>query len=529
MVFTSFSFLVFFAAAMAVYFLAPQRWRWAVLLAVSLYFYLSASIRYAVFLLLSALSTYGCGRYLGSCAARQRDYLQTHRGTLSPEEKKQYRAAVGRRKRRVLALTLVLNLGILGFLKYFNFLSDNVGSLIRLFVPEFSPVRLSLALPLGISFYTFQVVGYCLDVYREVTEPQRNFLKYLLFVSFFPQTMQGPIGRYDELAPQLYQGCGFSYRRVCFGLQRMLWGFFEKLVIADRLTMLVDTVFGGWQTYGARHLVVAVVCYAIQIYADFAGYMDIALGAGQVFGIELAENFQQPYFSRGIPEFWRRWHQTLGSWFKDYLFYPVLRAGWCKTLGARLKRRWGKDAAAKATTVLALGIVWFTTGLWHGASWHYIAWGLYYGVLIILSTLFSPALERLSDRLGWNRAKASARLVQMLRTFALVCGGYVLFRSETMTQAAGILWRIATLADADGQTLYTMGLETSDMKLAAAAIAVLLAVDICHARGIRLREQLAAQGLWLRWLVYLAALFAVLVFGVYGPAYDAASFLYFQF
>ena len=384
MVFTSFSFLVFFAAAMAVYFLAPQRWRWAVLLAVSLYFYLSASIRYAVFLLLSALSTYDCGRYLGSCAARQRDYLQTHRGTLSPEEKKQYRAAVGRRKRRVLALTLVLNLGILGFLKYFNFLSDNVGSLIRLFVPEFSPVRLSLALPLGISFYTFQVVGYCLDVYREVTEPQRNFLKYLLFVSFFPQTMQGPIGRYDELAPQLYQGCGFSYRRVCFGLQRMLWGFFEKLVIADRLTMLVDTVFGGWQTYGARHLVVAVVCYAIQIYADFAGYMDIALGAGQVFGIELAENFQQPYFSRGIPEFWRRWHQTLGSWFKDYLFYPVLRAGWCKTLGARLKRRWGKDAAAKATTVLALGIVWFTTGLWHGASWHYIAWGLYYGVLIIL-------------------------------------------------------------------------------------------------------------------------------------------------
>lgn len=528
MAFPSLAFLVFFAVVLAGYYLTPRPVRWVWLLAASLWFYLSAGIQTLPLLAVSVCSTYAAARYMDRVNRELEEWQAAHKADASREERKARRAAAQKRKRLALGLALLADLGLLAVIKYTGFALDNLGRLLTGLGLTLTPPEVSWALPLGLSFYTFTTVGYCLDVYRGTVRAERNLAKYALFATFFPHITQGPISRFGELAPQLLEGHPYDYVQVTHGLQRMAWGAFEKLVVADRLALLVNTVWADPGACTGLQLTLAILCYAIQIYADFAGYMDMAVGAAQAMGITLAENFKSPYFSTSIPEFWRRWHITLGSWFREYLFYPVLRSGWCSRLGKGLKGRLGTAGAGRVTTVLALIIVWSATGLWHGASWHYVAWGLWHGGLIILSTLFTPWWERTADRLGVPRRAAWYRVLQGIRTFALVCLGYVFFRSSGMAQSLAILRGLLDVQPGSlgGGRLFQLGLDQPDFWAAALSTAALLAVDVCRARDYSLRDALDRRGIWLRWPVYLALLLCVLVFGMYGPGYDAGSFIY---
>ena len=527
MIFTSIQFLVFIAAVLLGYFIFPKKHRWVWLLITSAYFYLSASVVYAVYLLLSIVSAYWFGIYCNKLSARREGFLAQETDN---EVRKTYKKQLEQKRKQAAAAVLLFNLAILGFLKYAGFVLEKVSRAVRLFVPAFSLPGLELVLPLGISFYTFMAVGYCIDVYREVTEGERNPLKLALFLSFFPHIMQGPIDRYDELAPQLYEGHPFDFDRMTQGLYRMLWGFFEKLVVADRLAILVNTIIDHSGDYSGAYLLAAVFCYAVQIYADFAGYMDIALGAAKVMGISPAENFDTPYFAASVPEFWRRWHMTLGGWFRDYLFYPILRSPFCKTLTKRLKGRISKTAAGTVATCLALAAVWFTTGLWHGASWHYIAWGVYYGALIILSTAAKPWTDRVSERLHIDRDARWWRLLCIGRTFLLVLFGYVLFRAGSMAHAAGNISRIVTkFPPSFNAPGLGPGLDHQDRIVAGLGILILFAADVLKYRKVDIAGRFRRLPLPVRWLVLYAAVAAILLFGIYGPGYDASSFIYFQF
>ena len=527
MIFTSFKFLVFIAAVLLGYFVFPKRYRWVWLLLSSVYFYLSASVIYAGYLVLSIASAWLFGVYCSRlCAERDR--------SLAREEDKEARKACKKRlekkRRRAAALVVVFNLAILVFLKYASFVLDNVSRVVRLFVPAFGLPGLELVLPLGISFYTFMAVGYCVDVCREVVEGEKNPFKLALFLSFFPHILQGPIDRYDELAPQLYEGHSFDCDRALQGLYRMLWGFFEKLVVADRLAILVNTVIDNSGSYSGLYLLGAVFCYAVQIYADFAGYMDIALGASKIMGISPAENFDAPYFSSSVPEFWRRWHMTLGGWFRDYLFYPILRSSCFKTLTKRLKGKVGKNAAGTVTTCLALAVVWTATGLWHGASWHYIAWGVYYGALIILSTVTKPFTERASEKLGIHREVGLWKLLCVAKTFLLVLLGYILFRANGMAHAVSIVARIVTkFSPAFNAPGLGLGLDGKDLIVAGAGILVVFAADVLKYRKVDTLGLFRRLPLVVRWAVLYAAIACILLLGIYGPGYDSASFIYFQF
>ena len=311
MAFVSGSFLIFILLVCIVYFLVPKKMQWLVLLVASYIFYAFSGIKLLIFLLLTTVVTFYTGRWLGKVNEQTSAYLDAEKKNLTREEKKVYKNKQVSRKRKILLCAILINFGVLIFLKYFNFMADNINAVIGLFTTNAQIPVLNLLLPLGISFYTLQSVGYVVDVYRGKYEPDPNLPKFALFMSFFPQIVQGPIARYDQLAHQLYEQHHFEYNRVTQGIQLILWGFIKKLVIADRLAIIVDQIFNNYQSYEGIMLFIAGAGYGFQVYADFSGGMDIARGVSQILGIDLVLNFERPYFARSISEFWRRWHITL--------------------------------------------------------------------------------------------------------------------------------------------------------------------------------------------------------------------------
>lgn len=530
MIFTSLKFLAFFVVCAGVYFLFPKRFRWIWLLACSLFFYASAGIRHVVFILSCALAVYLAGLLMRAVCSR-RDKRLAMIGD-DKELKKRVKASAKKKNMAVIFAALLLMFGTLWVIKYLDFSARLLSSFMGRFGVPFSAVEYRFVLPLGISFYIFTGTGYLIDVYRGTCEAQRNPLKMLLFLCFFPCVSQGPISRYGDLAEQLYEGHGFDYDRMTSGVQRMLWGFFEKMVVADRLGILVDGVYGSVQSKSGAELAFATLLYAFQIYADFSGYMDIACGAAQVLGIEIPENFNSPYLSRSVPEFWRRWHITLGAWFRDYLYYPLMRCPLFSSVRSKTKKTRMRKPADRVLTVIALMVVWSMTGLWHGASVTYVLWGVYYGVLITASTLFEPLTGKVTEKLGIDRERFSFRVFQTVRTFLLVLMGYVFFRADSLSAVGTIFGKIfskAGLYSLFDLRIAELGLDGKDLNVAIIAVAVMIAVDVLRTRGVVIREKIAGQGLWLRWLIWLAGVTAVIIFGIYGPGYNAASFIYFAF
>ena len=322
MYFTSYQFVLFVLILMLLYYLLPKKFQWILLLIGSYVFYAFSGIDNLIYFLTTTISTYIAGMKLKKLKDKQKTYLKDKKEILSRQDKKEYKNKMKKKQWNILLICLLFNFGVLAVVKYTNFMIGNINGIIGIFNGQ--PLSfVNIALPLGISFYTFQTMGYIIDVYRGTCEVQENIFKLSLFTSFFPQLIQGPISRYNDLSKTLYQEHDFDLREVNFGLQRVLWGYFKKLVIADRILVAVNTLIGDPATYDGIFVLVGMIYYGIELYADFTGGIDITIGISQMLGIRLVENFDRPYFSKDIAEYWRRWHITMGTWFKDYIFYPL--------------------------------------------------------------------------------------------------------------------------------------------------------------------------------------------------------------
>ena len=428
MVFSSLEYFVFFFVVCLLFgasekLIHKDSVRQALLLLASLFFYAWAGVEFLPFIAFSVLTTWAASLLI------ERLSLKADSGG----------------KTALAAIAVLANLALLFVFKYLNFASDIVASLLGAAGITVKARHFSLILPLGISFYVFQSISYVIDVYRGTAKAERSLLCYALYVCFFPQLLQGPIERAGDLIVQFKRPCPFDYARVASGLKLFAFGLFKKACVADKLAVYVNYVWARTDTSSGSSLLLATFFYAMQLYADFSGYVDMAAGAARILGFDLSANFDHPYFSRTVAEFWRRWHITLGSWFRDYLFYPLLRK-LNGSLGKGLKRRVGKGAAKNVPTVLALAVVWFSTGLWHGANLTFIAWGVWHGFFIILETLAAKKCSSLKATLHIAGDEAWFKAFQTLRTFVIVCAGYVFFRSANMADALTVFGKFTHIA-----------------------------------------------------------------------------------
>jgi alginate O-acetyltransferase complex protein AlgI len=418
MTINSLSFLVFFGVLTILYYLLRPKYQWILLLTASLAFYALAGTRNFFWLLATCVTTYGAVCLMERLETSLSRRLTSDLSKAPLETKKAEKARVKKQKRRILALLLVINIGILALLKYCDFFIVNLNHVLGFFgVPKVN--TLGLLAPLGISYYTLQSMGYALDVYKGKCKPEHNFFKTMLFISFFPQMTQGPIGRFPDLAPQLFSGCRFSYENLSFGLQRSLWGFFKKCVIADRMKPMVDAIFAS-DTASGMTLFLGCIYLTVQMYADFSGYVDIVSGFSEVLGIHLAENFKRPFFSQSLAEYWRRWHISLSSWFRDYLFYPLSISKPAVRFGKFGKKHFGIRIGKIFPAVYALFIVWFSTGLWHDSSWRYILWGVSNGIIIIGAMWLEPLFTKGKALCHIQEDQRWWKIFRIFRTFLLV-------------------------------------------------------------------------------------------------------------
>lgn len=496
MSFNSLDFLLFFPIVVLVYFIIPRKTRWIWLLISSYYFYMSWNPRYAVLIAASTIITYLCG-------------------ILIEKEQLKHKGNVNQKKKMWMALCLLLNLSILFFFKYFNFASSSINTLLTVFNIQAGPARFNVLLPVGISFYTFQAIGYTMDVYRGEMKAERNIFKYALFISFFPQLVAGPIERSTNFIPQISKIHVFNYRRVKNGLLLMLWGFFLKIVIADRAAILVDQVYNNYTEHTGVALVIATFSFALQIYCDFSSYSTIAVGAAQVLGYRLMINFKEPYFAVSIADFWRRWHISLSTWFKDYLYIPL-----------------GGNRVSRMKKYRNLMAVFLISGLWHGAGWTYIIWGFLHGIYQITGDCLRPLKEKTEEKWKINRASLGYKLSKIIPTLLLVNFAWIFFRADNLTMAIEVVKKIFLQFDftqLNMDYITGLGLDGRNLFYLILSLFILLFVSVCHYNNIHIRVWIEKQQLWFRWSFYYAMIFSILIFGVLGIAYETSPFLYFQF
>ena len=543
MTYTSLNFLFFVLAVALVYFIFPwKKYRWTILLAASAIFYCLASYKYAAFILFTAISTLLFGIWIEKVNNNGKALLKERKGDWDREQKKAFKNRLKVKKRWIMAFCLILNFGILAFLKYYNFFAGSLNDILGSFGVNFSAPTLELFLPLGISFYTFQSMGYIVDVYREKVQAQRNPFKFLLFVSFFPQIIQGPISMYDQLAHQLYEPHDFDFTRFKHGCQLILWGFFKKLVIADRAVIAINAVtetYAGYNKYSGTTLTFIVLLYAFQLYADFSGGIDISRGVAQILGIDMIDNFKRPYFSKSINEYWRRWHISLGAWMKNYIFNPLAISAPFLNASKKMrgtsfgKTKAGAHIAKVLPTAFASLIVFLVVGIWHGASYKYVAFGLWNGVIIMLSTLMQPLFDGVVDKLHINRKNWLFCFFQMFRTFLVVLVGYVFDVAPSFKQGIMTITRFFTdqsfsrgLAE-----ILKLGLTWKDYVLLALCVVIVLIISIIQERhsDTTMRALLDKKPFILRFFLYFFLVMAVIIFGIYGSGYAAADFVYMQF
>lgn len=440
---TTLSSIVFFLFVFIVYYLIPKKFQWILLLLSSVFFYIYGGWQYFIYVIITASTVFFSAKAIRVLTKKQKHYLKENKQLISKEEKKKYKATNKRKRKTILILTLMLNIGILCYFKYTHFLLEQLNGILSWF--SVSPLKdtFSLIMPLGISFYTFQAIGYLLDVYWEYYEPESNYFKFLLFVSFFPQMTQGPISDFEQLSQELYAEHAFNYTNFSWGFQRMIWGFFKKMIIADTLSPWVNNVFQNYNTYAGISVLTGAFMYSIQIYADFSGYMDIMCGLCEVLGIKLSENFDRPYFSRSIAEYWRKWHITMGAWFKKYIYYPIAMSPSNRKL-AKSTVRLGKHFSETFPATIALTVTWLATGLWHGASWAYIVWGLVNGLFLILSLWLEPVYTSTKKALKIKDTNKIWVAFQLLRTFILVTFIKVLPEVGNLSDGLGFWRRVFT-------------------------------------------------------------------------------------
>ncbi len=518
MAFTSFVFLIFAAAVCLAYYICPLKHRWFVLLIASYVFYLLASPKTFVFVLFTTIVTFLGGLYIGKCNASHKRYMDEHKDEMSREEKKELKALSQKKKRRMVVLILVVDFGILAALKYFRYYLSALG------VIDVG----GFLIPLGISFYTFQSAAYIFDLYRNKIEPDRNILKFGLFTAFFPQIVQGPISRYDQLAHQLYQGNRFSYKNLTHGTQLILWGFFKKLVIADRIAILCTAVYDNPGDYTGGAVFVAALLYTIQIYADFSGGIDIARGVSQCMGIDMTHNFRRPYFADSLSDFWTRWHISLSFWCRDYIFYPVAMSKFFGKLGKSLRSVLGDRVGKLVPVIIAQYCTFITIGIWHGAEFKFVAYGLYNGTIIISGLLLEPYLKALADKLHIDMKSKWWKVFSVVRTFFIVMCGRFFPRAISFSAAVTMFLSMfkPNFGVPFGETVMSLGLTGIDFLIILICCLIWFGVSWVQENHGQLRVILDEKPPALRWALLLTMFAMILSLGIYGPGYDAGAFIY---
>lgn len=495
MLFNSIHFLFFFPIVIILYYIIPHKFRWIWLLISSYYFYMSWNPKYAILIGTSTIVTYITGILIYKA-----DKINNNKKAI-------------KLKKFWVFTSFFINLGILFLFKYYNFFTATLTRVLSAVNISFNVSKFDFLLPVGISFYTFQALSYTVDVYRKDVKAERNLGKYALFVSFFPQLVAGPIERSKDLLHQFNEKHYFDYYIVKDGLLLMLWGFFQKILIADRLAILVNNVYNAPQNYRGLEIVIATIFFALQIYCDFASYSNIARGAAEVMGFELSINFKQPYFSKSIKEFWRRWHITLGAWFKDYLYIPL-----------------GGNRRSKLRNYFNTMIVFLISGLWHGAAINFIIWGGLHGIYIVVGDILKPLKEKIISTFKIKPNSKGLKLIKIIITFILVDFAWIFFRAGSFTLSKTIIRNMLYFNPgifASGR-IYELGLDEKDFKIAILGILIVLIVDILQVNN-NVRNTLANRNIVFRWSMYFIAIIAILIFGIYGPGYNAQQFIYFQF
>tara|TARA_B110000459_G_scaffold134927_1_gene147410 strand:- start:241 stop:1509 length:1269 start_codon:yes stop_codon:yes gene_type:complete len=414
------------------------------------------------------------------------------------------------KRKKWLYLSLVSNLGILFGFKYFNFFSENIQLIFNQYNILYEVPFFNALLPVGISFYTFQTLSYTIDVYNNKTQAQKHLGVFAVYVSFFPQLVAGPIERSNHLLPQFFEKHEFSYSRVKSGLQKMLWGFYKKIVIADNLAILVDGVYNNIDNYSGIALIVATIFFTFQIYCDFSGYSDIAIGSARVMGFELRENFKRPYFSKSIQEFWQRWHITLSSWFKDYLYIPL-----------------GGNRVIKWKWYYNIIITFLLSGLWHGANWTFIIWGGLHGSYLILAIIFKTRKNNISEKIK-SFSPILNRLLDVSITFILVAFAWIFFRANNLTDALYVLNNIMPeLSEYSnvGTQFRGIGLYLNDI-IKCLLLIILLIGFSTYERSGNVWNKLQKKSKLIRWVLYYFLIYGLLFL---APHSTINNFIYFQF
>lgn len=478
MLFNSFSFLIFFPTICLLYFSLPHRFRWALLLAASYFFYMNWIPIYALLLLSSTIITYTCAIFIERATAQER-------------------------KKVFLIISLILNFGILFFFKYFNFINESIFSLLSQFHLRWEIPNLKLLLPVGISFYTFQAVGYSVDVYRGHLKAEKHFGIYALFVSFFPQLVAGPIERARNLLPQFYDKHYFDNSRAVKGLKLMLWGFFMKLVVADRLALYVDSVYNNVEHHNGASLLVGTFFFTFQIYGDFAGYSYIAIGSAKIMGFNLMTNFNHPYLASSIKEFWSRWHISLSTWFQDYVYISL-----------------GGNRVSFARWQFNLLITFLISGIWHGANWTFVLWGALHGLFLNLSNTIKRFFPTFANILFLRNVDPGiSKVIGIISNFLLVYITWIFFRANSITDAFTILGKLTSLGG-----LPYMGGSGSYMFYAFLGIFLLMTVEIVREYFPRI-SLFEHNKIEVRYSSYAFLVLLILMVGVF----DGGQFIYFQF
>ncbi len=498
MLFNSMEFIAFFIIVLLLYYIFPKKIRFICLLVTSYLFYMAWNAKYVILLLTVTLITYFSGLSI--------DRVIKIKGR-----------SIKKICKVILIVTVLINIGMLIYFKYTNFFLDIFNVALKKVNIEITMPEYDILLPVGISFITFQSLGYVVDVYCQKIRVEKNFLRYALFIAFFPQLVAGPIERSENLLKQIqgiYLKKRISYEKFTNGFVLMIYGYFQKVFLADKLAIIVNTVFAAPEQYTSIELVIAAITFSLQIYCDFGGYSNIAIGAAQMLGFEMMENFNAPYLSRSIKEFWRRWHISLSSWFRDYVYIPM-----------------GGSRCRKTRNYINLLVTFLISGLWHGAAMHYVFWGGLHGFYQIIESEGAKIVEKINLKI--KKDVFSYKLLQVIWTNFLVVIAWVFFRASSVEQGFVYVKRMFSNVDFsilfDG-TIYTLGLVQNDFIVLCIGIIILFGVEIIRYReDVRIDEYLNSQNLWFKWFVLLGFILCIVIFGEYGINYNPAEFIYFQF
>ena len=519
---------IFLPLTVIIYNLLPQKHRWKALLIASYIFFWSISGKLIIYLLITTLSMFLYGKYFAKMQNKRDEMLKN----AEKEKKKEIKAQYLKKERKVLVLAIIVQIGILVVLKYSSFLGTNINTVFNILNIPFSFKIAKFLVPIGISFYTLQAIAYMVDVYKEKIKPDEYLGRLALFISFFPQIMEGPISRYTQTAQSLWEGNKTNYESLKFGVQRIIWGLMKRIVIADRLNLFILAIFDNYTKFDGGIIFIGMVLYTLQLYADFSGTIDMAIGIGEIFGVKLPENFKQPFFSKTISDFWTRWHITLGTWLRDYIYYPVSLSSKCKKITTSARKKIGNYYGPLIASAVALFAVWICNGLWHGSDWNYIFFGMYHFAIILSGKIIEPFNKKVISILHINREKFIYSVLQMIRTAFLVFIGELFFRANSLKagfEMFGIMISNFTFKSLlDGQ-IFQLGIGRGDFLILAIMVVILFVVGILKENGVDIRKSVSKKNIIIRWTIYYAVLILIIVFGAYGVGYKPVDPMYAQF